>query len=69
MANLFPQMHVTYTHPGVRWHSAEHIGHAAVLWTSFSLLVSEPGFSKVLGDFGRQFKLISKLRPRSNIVE
>ena len=32
------------------------------------LLVSEPGFLKVLGDLGRKFKFIFKLRPRSNIV-
>ena len=32
------------------------------------LLVSEPGFSKVLGDVGRKFKCILKLGPRSNIV-
>ena len=32
------------------------------------LLVSEPGFLKVLGEFGRTFKFILKLRPRSNIL-
>ena len=32
------------------------------------LLVSEPGFLKVLGDFGRTFEFMLKLRPRSNLV-
>ena len=32
------------------------------------LLVSEPGLLKVLGDLGRKFKFILKLRPGSNIV-
>ena len=32
------------------------------------VLVSEPGFVKVLGDLGRQIKFILRLRPRSNIV-
>ena len=35
---------------------------------AYWLLVSEPGFLKVLDDFGRTFKFIWKLRPRSNIV-
>ena len=34
-----------------------------------TLLVSEPGFLRVLGDFGRKLTFILKLRPRSNIVE
>ena len=32
------------------------------------LLVSEPGFLKVLGDLGRKFKFVLKLRPGSNVV-
>ena len=36
--------------------------------STYWLLVSEPGFLKVLGDFGRQFEFMLKLRPGSNIV-
>ena len=39
-------------------------GQKCIYW----LLVSEPGFLRVLGDLGRTNKSIFKLRPRSNIV-
>ena len=32
------------------------------------VLVSEPGLLKVLGDLGRTFKFILRLKPGSNIV-
>ena len=48
--------------------SEEVVGAGTLSYKINWLLVSEPGFSMVLDDFGKTSKSILKLRPRSNIV-